>query len=309
MSDGGISETTVEADFLRDLKEGLLLLLRARGWDVSNDLDVNEIAYQFYNANICRIDQRPRRVLWSSALSGRTDLSPSIVLALHRIAAHSVAGDDLLPFLSTRLRRARTADHLLFDWGIYHLHLDIPNDERPAPEGFAWRTSELLFVLVSEDTLYFVDVKDHDSFEDEALLECVLESWPDLLEPYRVRATLYVGESRMTAAERKAARAGGVTMFVQLSDGLLYRPMGGGVRTDKTGSSARDAASSLQDKALRLQQRVHAERAAIRSQVRARTGIDLATLPLKLTVSLANGTVDLNVVADLPEGFCADGFV
>lgn len=309
MSDGGISETTVEADFLRDLKEGLLLLLRAHGWDVSNDLDVNEIAYQFYNANIRRIDQRSRRVLWSSALSRRADLSPDIVLALHRIAAHSVAGDDLLPFLSTRLRRARTADHLLFDWGIYHLHLDIPNDEGQAPEGFAWRTTELLFVLVSEETLYFVDVKDHDSFEDEALLECVLESWPDLLEPYRVRAELYAGESRMTAADRKAARAGGVTMFVRLSDGALYRPMGGGVRTDRTGSSARDAASSLLSKARHLQQRVQEDRAGLRSRIRAKTGIDLATLPLKLTVSLANGTVHLNVSADLPDGCCPDGFV
>jgi hypothetical protein len=309
MIDAETTETQVEADFLRDLKEGLLLLLRTQGWDVSRDLDLHEIAYHYYNANIRRIDRRSRRVLWSQALASRRDLSENVVVALHRISAHSLAGDDLLPFLSTRLRRARAADHLLYDWGIYHLHLDIPNDERPAPEGFGWRTDELLFALVSEQTLYFVDVKDHDSFEDQALLETVLQSWPDLLDPYRVRAELHGGACGMTAAERKRAREAGLTMLIRLSNGVLYRAMGGGVRSDRSGSAARSAADNLILKARRLETRAREDRESLRSRIRAKTGIDLPTLPLRLAVFSDHGHVEMNVQADVPDGSCPDGFV
>lgn len=96
-------------------------------------------------------------------------------------------GHDLTPFLSRGIQDCRRDDMMLYDWGIYHLHIST---EINPDTGFVMRSSQLLFVIFTCDTAYFIKAVPHQGLPNmwsmKECLEEVYEQWPYLLEPYKV---------------------------------------------------------------------------------------------------------------------------
>jgi hypothetical protein len=168
-------------------------------------------------------------------------LTPYQTTALHTIQAESLAGDNLNHRLTRQFWKADFDDFLLTDWNIQHLHIGPPNI---GPKGLSGGMSELLYVMVLPDEIYFIDLLDHHAFAEQNLVEIVHTNWPEIIEPYRVRADLHFGRSP-TAEERAQARKAGLTMFLQVADGTIYRPMGGGQATSRDSVRAVERADSL----------------------------------------------------------------
>lgn len=73
------------------------------------------------------------------------------------------------------------------DWGIHHFHLT--KSENLDENGFCKRSDFLLFAIVRNDCVYFLDVKRHpakglveECFSNPIFVRQYVESWPELAE-------------------------------------------------------------------------------------------------------------------------------
>jgi len=133
------------------------------------------------------------------------------------------SGKDLNPHQS-RNYRPTFNDLLLNDLGIRHFHLTAPTARREDP---------LLFAIATGDAFYAIGVGRHSTFTKDALIEVVHANWPDLLAQFRepgVKPGSYRGPS-----DRVAFRNLGFVTKIQVNDGTVYWPPGGGLTTGGLG--------------------------------------------------------------------------
>jgi len=103
-------------------------------------------------------------------------------------------GENVNPYQSRTIKsnnlsenKGRRTDLLWADWEIHHFHLSTS----PSPEndGFYPRSDYLLFAIVRDDYVYFLDVKDHkkeDCFSDPNFIQQIVKSWPEIAEFNRI---------------------------------------------------------------------------------------------------------------------------
>ncbi|WP_437741862.1 hypothetical protein WMF39_40725 [Sorangium sp. So ce1504] len=227
-------------EFAEDLRQQLVAALAGMGFAVPAGLDANEACIILFKVLGRTIPMRSRIVKRSRELNAR-DLTTDQVTALQTIEAESLGGLNLNHRLTRKFWNADFDDLLLNDWSIQHLHLGPPGG---GPKGLSGGMKELLFVMVRPDELYFIDLLDHDAFAEQQLVEIVHANWPELLNPYRIRATLHFGP-QPTPEERKEARKAGLTMFLQMKDGTNYRAPGGGQATSRDSIRAVEQADAF----------------------------------------------------------------
>lgn len=186
------------------------------------------------------IEPKPRQIVVSKKFP--KNLTPDAERALHQLEGLIQRGADINPFQSKGLilhndtsgkKRQQRTDLLWADWGIHHLHLT------PNPIGhtsyFSERSEWLLFCIVGSDHIGFVDVRNHneqDLFSDPDLILTIIESWPDLMEKYKING-ISPGSPMATANEMSRLRKGGVTTFVQ-ANGCIYMGPGRGITSAST---------------------------------------------------------------------------
>jgi hypothetical protein len=117
-------------------------------------------------------------------------------------------GEDISSFCSRNHANQGYVDALLRGWGIYHFHF---KDKE--------RTSELLFATLKENKIYFIDIKNHESFSDIGLLTIIDENWPDLL----CRQNGLEGQS-LSSDEIKGLTKNGINTLYKLPNGSSVMP-------------------------------------------------------------------------------------
>lgn len=222
------SPLLVHANFLDDLRQILTERMRVNGIKMPPDANAGAVLVEYLNSQGRLIEMRSRQVFWSRELLARK-LPPNVSLAVRAIEQASAGGSNLNPYLSMRVQKVYN-DMLLNDWGINHLHLGLPG---AGPPPFVGRTGTLLYVYVAEETLYFVDVRSHESFDDQVLIEIVHNNWPHLLA--KSRAVDVPGGHPLSREQRarlrgkvRGRRRGAVNALTQMADGTVYFPHGGG---------------------------------------------------------------------------------
>lgn len=138
---------------------------------------------------------------------------------------------DINPHLSGGSTKLYKKDLLLYDWGIHHLHLNNKLNSK----GLIERSDYLLFFVLKEDDVYFIDVtkhklEDRTEFSQQYLLGIVKKNWPHLLEPFKIPATL---SGTIDDKSYSSLRGAGIVTFANV-DGEGYTLMGGGISTAKT---------------------------------------------------------------------------
>ena len=164
-------------DFIKDIE--LVAIDALDNWkiDHSEALDWDRIVLLYFNKKLMFIDNTPRDVKVSRKIKSST-YKPDITKALAVIEDKFRKGEDVNPHSTRRLYKSKFTDNLFADWNIRHLHLSTgphPKDERLL-DG----TSDLLFLRVTNDTAYFIDVRPHGTFEQIDLLEMAVDEWPGL---------------------------------------------------------------------------------------------------------------------------------
>jgi hypothetical protein len=137
-------------------------------------------------------------------------------------------------------RRAfERADWMLNDTGIHHLHLGRGLNRKGQVNG----TKQLLFVVVRNEVVYFVEVFEHSrpedtcaSWADERAFQIAQSNWPYLFEhlkagsPFDATPTPLLTDKQIQQrhAERTALSKKNGNAFLAASNGAAYFQPGGG---------------------------------------------------------------------------------
>ena len=147
-------------------------------------------------------------------------------------------GKDVTRFLSKHIKDSPgekgIPDKLLWDHRMHHFHL-CSDVDRKAP-AFVQRSDYLLFAIVTQDRVYFVDVRRHHDPEQllwvrQDLLDIVCSNWPELIKPHVLRG---VQGTVVTDEEKRELRRKNVNHAPELG-GQAVAPLGWG--TTMAGSS------------------------------------------------------------------------
>lgn len=217
-------------DFEADLRAIYAEKLAAVGTPSRADEDADDLIVRYFSLIHRLIRPARRAVLWSNELRAREpELSTDQRAALAAIERASTKGSDLNLFQSRDIAKSPSkTDPQLLEWGITHFHLGLsPDPKHPA---MVVSTSALLFVVVREDALFFVDVRDHSSFSDQQVFDIAVANWPELVEHARFHGALGL-ERDVTSAERQTLRKANINVLTATPDGRVYGPVMGGRTT------------------------------------------------------------------------------
>jgi hypothetical protein len=216
-------------DFHGDLINIFKTELTKAGFSIGKDLYGDNLALAYLNVVLRRIEPRSRSVKKSSELVCPGGFEAGLEL----IREKSERGDSLQPHQSKQIDDLLYKDSLLNDWGVHHLHLGTTIDT----DGFIKRTKPVLFTRVTSDSLYMIQIMDHgpgagDVWSKQEIVEIIHRNWPESIKQYRLRGTAL--EKKPSDSDIKELRGAGVLTTLEMQDGAIYMPVGGGIASDRT---------------------------------------------------------------------------
>jgi len=177
------------------------------------------------------IPPAPRQIL--TAKKFPKELDTKVKDALNHFKNLIGTGADINPYQSKGLimhndsssnKRQQRTDLLWADWGIHHFHLtDTPI---PSEKYFSDRSQWLLFCIIDKNFVGLIDVRDHnesDLFSNLDLLENLVESWPEIMEKFRINMPLALNK-QYSSNEIAQLRKAGITAFITINDQVYMNP-------------------------------------------------------------------------------------
>ena len=203
------------------------------------------------------------------------------LLALGSIESAIGSGDDLTPYLSDTIKHRDFQDKLHLHWGIHHLHLGTNMQS----DGFVKRTKHLLYCRFDAENAYFIDVLPHGVWTSQDLLTTLHENWAESIRDFRLSSIK--GDS-LEDEKIQSLRTIKFNYCVEMKDGTVYAPLGGGVT--RSGANSRDVfeADYLMSWACSMQEKVTNDLVGIEARARER-GISFAD-PAKFKLRLVGDT-------------------
>lgn len=248
------------ADFVADWENHLKHIMENQ-WSMDlSSVPQNEIPFIYGNAIARRIEPRKRQVVLSNEFSCPSDHQVGWNVLKKKIED----GEDLSAHLSLRIQNAEDTDHMLFEWGIYHLHLGI--GLHPKNPDFQARTGPVLFGIPSPETFYAIGVYGHNSWSELAVMERVHKNWPEITQKHKINGAISLAYIP-TDDERKTLRAKNINVLTQLADGTVLGPMKGGFSAAGIGTNAVIQADREKSKIEDLQAKVMSQQEDIKQEL------------------------------------------
>lgn len=192
------------------------------------DEDLDTVLIRYLNL----LRRLPPVVPWTVKQStdvANKSLPKEIRDGLKQFIKKAESGEDLKPYLSTRINDPDYADLMFYDWGIFHFHLGTT--PHPKHKGFIKRTGELLFAITEQSTatMYLIDIHPHEGgFTNQDLLRIIEENWHEILDQYTLQSAIGVSDHASDEDIGKRRKAHKNTI-VQTPGGRVLVPMGGGI--------------------------------------------------------------------------------
>ncbi len=205
-------------DFFSDWIALLRNALTSMGYDIAGFSD-EKIQTTYFNAKKRLIEPLRRSVLKSREFTCPAERE----VGLEQLEKEIQNGSDLRPYLSKKIIDTDYNDNLLNDWGIYHLHLG----ENIEGSGFIERKGPVLFVRFDKKNAYFIDIRGHNSWEEQRFIQIIHDNWPQTIDEFR-----YPAETTLTyhATDNDVnnLRSAKINSPIGVSDGTIYSGIGGG---------------------------------------------------------------------------------
>lgn len=178
-----------------------------------------EVSQIYLNRQKRLISQKPRKILKPLKFQCPDEVKEGL-----RILENAISkGQDLTPHLSEKIRSPKYNDYLLNDWGIHHLHLGTTI----RPNGFIEREGPLLFCRFDESTAYLISIQPHGSWVEQDMIRVLHENWPESIAQFRVNGIVGLTKS-ISDQDVKTLRDKNANTLVEIEDGTVYGPIGGG---------------------------------------------------------------------------------
>lgn len=233
----------IEFNFENDWKKYALDYIKKQGYPKPESDDLNTILYCYHSLKRRIILQKPRKVVEAKNFS-----CPANVLAGYELLKQNIEqGSNLNPYLSRKSVKLNFEDGMFNDWGIQHFHLGTKIDKKiNLIEG----TSELLFAIVTSDTVYCIGIYEHGDWSKQELISIIEENWYVLIEPYQIKGMIDI-EYESSDDEIFLLRKNSINTPIKTKSGNIYFGAGGGMNA--AGGSA-DAMLNVIDTLKHIQQ-------------------------------------------------------
>lgn len=139
-------------------------------------------------------------------------------------------GQDVSAYLNKTSNNPDFFDMLLYDWGIYHFHL---GEKKERNSNYIERTGPVLFARVDPDDVYFIQIYRHGKgvakqpWSRQEMVKIIHENWPWTIKNYLIPGVCCMTE-KISDEGRAILRENGILSFVEVSENVVYMPMGGG---------------------------------------------------------------------------------
>lgn len=281
------TELDLTIDFRSDWTEILRQKLIEAGYSVDSNQDPDAICIQYFNTLKRRIEPKPRKVLIAKEFKCPAEHTQGVNIVRQK----AESGQDLTPHLN-KIHSPDDPDSLLNAWGIYHFHLGTLVEK----SGFIKRTGLLLFARVTDDFFYILDVLEHGSWYQQRLIEIIHNNWRGSIEMYKIPEGHRLVTPPPTDEDVAELRRSNINIFLQVSDGTIYTPPGGGQTIPGIGFHVRVTCSSYGATIRNLEKYVRSNLANFRDIARQH-GLELPPQP-HFQLQLVDGNayaVELNV--------------
>ena len=251
---------SARVDFRNDLYLILKAKIHAGGWDVSHITSLDCAATSYFSLQRRVVSPRARTVLKSSTFQ----CPPEVATGLAVLEKSIVLGHDINGHQSRSIAKPSYQDGLMNDWGIHHFHLGEAKDA----SGFVTRTGPVLLARVDDNAVYMLAIRSHGLghkpwFEQE-LVRIIHTNWPGTIARYSLSGVLGI-RPVPTDSDVEDLRKAGITTMLQMPDGTVYMPLGGGQSTAGTSTADRMAANRILRTAHACQEHVSDKIDAIRA--------------------------------------------
>ncbi|CAH6975042.1 conserved hypothetical protein [Vibrio chagasii] len=212
-----------------DLDRFAELQMKSRGYEWRKNHKVSPF-HQYMNLLNREVTPLPRTVFLSKGLECPNDLKAgfdSLVTAL-------TSGRNVNAYLSSNLKRASYNDGFLNDFGLHHFHLGTGICSKGKSKGFVNRTGPILIAYITEQSAYLVGIYEHGRngsqylWTDQNVIEVIHNQWPEALSSFKVNG-ISPSKTNITPKQRKALRSKSCNSLIEMRDGTIYSPIGGGI--------------------------------------------------------------------------------
>ena len=201
-----------------EMKSLVAMQLKHDGY---NNINPDEVMEQYFNACLRKITPKPRKIEKSkefvcpAGFEKKLQYFESVVLK----------GEDVKPFMTTKMLNASYKDKMLSDWGLYHFHLaDSPytKDNR-----FMDRSDQLLIAYIDlndDGTIYFIQIVPHKKINlwtTQDFIRCLADNWPQMMERYRIPGMAEL-DTQIDDKAYAELRDANINTMVDLGDGRVY---------------------------------------------------------------------------------------
>ncbi len=224
-----------------NLKSDLIAIVKdyfaMEGISFEDTGDASDFAAHYCEMRVRRIEPNPRYVHFSREIrdslgrlahESNKEIGDSAIEAWNTVfylRQLFVSGGRVLPNLSRGVENTTTKDGLLWDYGMHHFHLSRKLED----SGFVERSDYLLFAIVADTEVFFVDVRRHDDPDNllwvrQDLLRIIYVNWPKLTD---ARILHGVSGDTMTDEEKRELRRRNINHVQSLGDKAIA-PLGWG---------------------------------------------------------------------------------
>lgn len=140
--------------------------------------DFRDVLFAFWDWQSRQIPIQPYIVHESREIKKTLiDLDDEQKNAYEEIKNKFIAGDTLHSYQRHLDKPLYQKSYSYRHWGIEHLHLGklINNQKKVTP------CKHILFISISDNNVYFIDITEHEDFHDERLLKIIDDNWPSQL--------------------------------------------------------------------------------------------------------------------------------
>lgn len=278
-------EIPVYADFLNDVRGQLASRLRLSGHTIPASFSVDDVALRYWDYKWRQIPARPRTVVKSRELAEWMHTADQQA-GLDAIIEDTEAGLTLGPYFSKRWMNLESHDILFNEWHVRHMHL---GGRTVDPDGFVKRTGPVLFVYITPDKLYMIDIMKHGkghptTFAKRRIVQILHDNWPELIVHAKAEGcsnfTPNDDESRRILSRR--AKGTHFALCVEVDEGTVYTFIGCGYMSDGRNMLARMLTNQLLTHAYELQKWVNSSPPYFQTGIEQRIGVLLDELHFRL---------------------------
>ena len=193
--------------------------------------------HQYMNLLNREVTPSPREVFISNELSCPNELKTGFDTFVNTLKH----GHNVNAYLSSNLKRACYNDGFLNDFGLHHFHLGTGICSAGKSKGFINRTGPVLIAYITDKTAHLIGVYEHGEnaspylWTDQFVIEVIHNEWPEVLSVFKINGISPASEP-ITSEQRKVLRSKSCNSFIEMPDGTIYAPIGGGLTSANTNS-------------------------------------------------------------------------